>query len=75
MPGQAMENMPRTYGDAPELIAAGQGASVSTFFLWHGPDLTEFVACRRVDCVSGSRKALGLGREAFANLISSLPGW
>jgi hypothetical protein len=56
-------------------IAAGQGSSFPTFFVWHRPDLSEFVACRLEDWVGGSRKALGLGPRAFANLIRDLPGW
>ena len=30
-------------------IAEGQGASFPTFFVWHRPDLSEFVVCRRED--------------------------
>ena len=58
-----------------ESIAAEQGAPFPTFFVWHRPDLSEFVVCRLEDWVYGSRKALGLGREAFADLIGGLPGW
>jgi hypothetical protein len=58
-----------------ESIAAGQGASFPTFFVWHRPDLSEFVVCRLDDWVDCSRRALGLGREAFADLIGGLPGW
>jgi hypothetical protein len=58
-----------------ESIAAGQGSSFPTFFVWHRPDLSEFVVCRLEDWVDGSRKALGLGREAFADLIGGLPRW
>jgi hypothetical protein len=58
-----------------ESIAAGQGSPFPTFFVWHRPDLSEFVVCRFEDWVGGSRKALGLGREAFADLIGGLPGW
>jgi hypothetical protein len=56
-------------------IAAGQGSSFPTFFVWHRPDLSEFVVCRLEDWAGGSRKALGLGCQAFAELISGLPGW
>ena len=56
-------------------IAAGQGACFPTFFAWHRPDLSEFVVCRLEDWVEGSRKALGLGRQAFAELIRDLAGW
>jgi hypothetical protein len=56
-------------------VATGQGASFPTFFVWHRPDLSEFVVCRLEDWVDGSRKALGLGRGAFADLIGDLPGW
>jgi hypothetical protein len=56
-------------------IAAGQGASYPTFFVWHRPDLSEFVVCRLEDWVDGSRKALGLGARAFASLIKELPSW
>jgi hypothetical protein len=55
-------------------IAAGQGSSFPTFFVWHRPDLSEFVVCRLEDWGGGSRKALGFGREAFADLIGGLPG-
>jgi hypothetical protein len=56
-------------------IAAGQSSSFPTVFVWHRPDLSEFVVCRLEDWVDGSRKALGLGREAFTDLIGGLPGW
>ena len=56
-------------------IAAGQGSSIPTFFVWHRPDLSEFVVCRLDDRAGGSRKALGLGRKSFADLIRGLPGW
>jgi hypothetical protein len=56
-------------------IAAGQGAAFPTFFVWHRPDLSEFVVCRLEEWVGGSRRALGLGREAFADLIRGLPTW
>ena len=56
-------------------IAAGQGSVFPTFFVWHRPDLSEFVVCRLEDWVEGSRKALGLGCQAFAELIRDLPGW
>jgi hypothetical protein len=56
-------------------IAAGQGSSFPTFFVWHRPDLSEFVVCRLEDWVGGSRKALGLGGHAFADLIGGLPRW
>ena len=56
-------------------ITAGQGSSFPTFFGWHRPDLSEFVVCRLEERAEGSRKALGLGRQAFADLIGGLPGW
>jgi hypothetical protein len=37
--------------------------------------MEEFVVGRLEDWAGGSRKALGLGREAFADLIRGLPGW
>jgi hypothetical protein len=58
-----------------ESIAAGQGSSFPTFFVWHRPDLSEFVVCRLEDWAGGSGKALGLGSRAFAELIGGLPGW
>jgi hypothetical protein len=58
-----------------ESIAAGQRSSFPTFFVWHRPDLSEFVVCRLEDWVGGSRMALGLGRGAFADLIGGLPQW
>ncbi len=56
-------------------IAAGQDCGFPTFFVWHRPDLSEFVACRLEDWADGPRMALGLGRRAFADLIRDLPGW
>ncbi len=56
-------------------IAAGQGSCFPTFFVWHRPDLSEFVACRLEDWAGASRRALGLGRRAFAALIRDLPRW
>jgi hypothetical protein len=56
-------------------IAAGQGSSFPTFVVWHRPDLSELVVCRLEDWVGGSRKALGLGCHAFAELIGGLPKW
>ena len=56
-------------------IAAGQGASFPKFFVWHRPDLSEFLIYRFEDWAGGSRKALGLGRQTFAELIGGLPGW
>jgi hypothetical protein len=58
-----------------ESVAAGQGSSFPTFFVWHRPDLSEFVVCRLEDWAGGSRKALGLGCHAFADLIGGLPRW
>jgi hypothetical protein len=58
-----------------ESIAAGQGSSFPTFFVWHRPDLSEFVVCRLEDWAGGSRRGLGLGRHAFADLVMGLPGW
>jgi hypothetical protein len=37
-----------------ESIASGQGSSFPTFFVWHRPDLSEFVVCRLEDWVGGS---------------------
>ncbi len=56
-------------------IAAGLGASFPTLFVWHRPDLSEFVVCPLEEWIEGSRKALGLGWRAFADLIRDLPGW
>ncbi len=56
-------------------IAAGQGSSFPTFFVWHRPDLSEVVVCRLEEWVDGPRKAFGLGRQAFADLIRDLPRW
>jgi hypothetical protein len=56
-------------------IAVGQGSSFPTFFVWHRPDLSEFVVSRLEDWADGSRKALGLGCHAFADLIGGLPRW
>ena len=56
-------------------IVAGQGTSFPTFFVWHRPDLSEFVVCRLEDWTGGSWMALGLGCHAFADLIKGLPGW
>ena len=56
-------------------IAAGQDASFPTFFVWHRPDLSESVVCRLKDWAGGSRKALGLGRQAPASLLRALPEW
>jgi hypothetical protein len=56
-------------------IAAGQGSSFPTFFVWHRPDLSEFVVSRLEDWAGGSRTALGFGRQAFADLITGLPRW
>ena len=56
-------------------IATGQGQTFPTFFVWHRPDLSEFVVSRLEDWADGSRKALGLGRGAFADLIRGLPRW
>ena len=56
-------------------IAAGLGASFPTFFVWHRPDRSEFVVCSLKDWAGGSRKAVGLGRQAFADLIGGLAGW
>ena len=56
-------------------IAAGQSAYFPTFFVWHRPDLSEFVVCRLEDWAGGSRTALGLGGHAFADLIRDLPRW
>jgi hypothetical protein len=62
----------RSIGDS---IAAGQGASFPTFLVWHRPDLPEFVVCRLEEWARGTRKAIGLGSKAFAELIGGLPGW
>jgi hypothetical protein len=56
-------------------IAAGQRSSFPTFFVWHRPDLSEFVVCRLEDWVGAPGRALGLGAQAFADLISGLPRW
>ncbi len=56
-------------------ITAGQDASFPTFFVWHRPDLSEFVVCRLDEWVDGPRLALGLGSTAFAKLVGGLPGW
>ncbi len=56
-------------------IAAGQGSSFPTFFVWHRPDLSEVVVCRLEEWVDGPRKAFGLGPQAFAELIRDLPRW
>ncbi len=56
-------------------IAEGQGASFPTFFVWHRPDLSEVVVCRLEEWAEGSRRALGLGWRAFAELIGGLPRW
>jgi hypothetical protein len=55
-------------------IAAGQGSSFPTFFVWHRPDRAEFAVDLLEDWVDCSRKARGLGREAVADLIGRLPG-
>ncbi len=56
-------------------IAAGQGAPFPTFFVWHRPDLSEFVVSPLEEWAGGPRRALGLGHRAFAELIGNLPGW
>ena len=56
-------------------IAAGQDSSFPTFFVWHRPDLSEFVICRLEGWAGGSRRALGLGRGAFASFVAGLPNW
>ncbi len=56
-------------------IATGQGVSFPTFFVWHRPDLSEFVVCPLEEWIAGSRKALWLGWRAFAELIGGLPRW
>ena len=56
-------------------IAAGQGEPFPTFFVWHRPDLSEFVVCPLEEWAGGPRKALGLGHRAFAELIGGLPRW
>ena len=56
-------------------VAAGQGAAFPTFFVWHRPDLSEFVVSRLEDWVDEPRLALGLGWRAFAELIGGLPQW
>ncbi len=56
-------------------IAEGQGPCFPTFFVWHRPDLSEFVACRLEEWTEGPRTALGLGCHAFAELLEGLPGW
>ena len=56
-------------------IAAGKGASFPTLFVCHRPDLSEFVVCQLEEWKDGSRKALGLGSQAFADLFRGLPGW
>jgi hypothetical protein len=56
-------------------IAAGQRAYFPTFFVWHRPDLSEFVVCRLENWAESPRKALGLGCQAFADLIGGLPEW
>jgi hypothetical protein len=58
-----------------ESIAAGQGSAFPTFFVWHRPDLSEFVVCRLEDWTERPRTALGLGQEALAGLITALPAW
>ena len=55
--------------------AAGQGAAFPTFFVGHRSDLSEFVVSPLEEWVGGSRKGLGLGNRAFADLIGSLPEW
>ncbi len=56
-------------------IATGQGAAFPTFFVWHRPDLSEFVMCRLEEWVEGPRRALGMGWRAFTELIGELPRW
>ena len=56
-------------------ILAGQGSSFPTFFVWHRPDLSEFVVCRLEEWVDGPRRAIGLGSRSFAELIGGLPRW
>jgi hypothetical protein len=58
-----------------ESIATWQGSPFPTFFVWHRPDQSEFVVCRLEDWAGGSKRALGLGREAFAELVRGLPLW
>ena len=58
-----------------ESIAAGQGSAFPTFIAWDRSDHSEFVICWPEEWVGGSRKVLGLGRQAFAELIGGLPGW
>jgi hypothetical protein len=54
-------------------IAEGQGSSLPTFFVWHRPNLSEFVVCRLEDWAGGTRRSLGLRRKTFAELIRDLP--
>ncbi len=56
-------------------VAEGQGTPFPTFFVWHRPDLSEFVVCRLEEWVDGPRRAIGLGSRSFAELIGGLPRW
>jgi hypothetical protein len=58
-----------------EAIAEGQGAAFPTFFVWHRPDLSEFVVCGLEEWATGHGKALGFGPEALAGVMRRLPAW
>jgi hypothetical protein len=61
------------FGGISAAVDAGQGFSVPTFFVWHRPELPEFVVCQLEDWINGPKNAVGLGCHAFADLISGLP--
>ena len=59
----------------PRADHRGAGRVFPTFFVWYRPDLSEFVVCRLEEWSDRSRKALGQGWRAFAELIGGLPRW
>lgn len=57
------------------ILSEGEGAQVPSFFVWHRPDLSEFLVSRVEDWTGEPIRAGYLGQEHFRELIENLPGW
>jgi hypothetical protein len=65
----------RLMGRLGQLLSEGENRPVPAFFVWHRPDLSEFLVSRVEDWTAEPRRAAYLSDKHLGSLIEGLPDW